>query len=138
VLGQAAEAKSAGGVEIKDLFDRGGRRRVLNDSTVDTVIALRNGAQQLAVAPEVAEVVADAPGDFLSLLLRDDRLDLPREPIHIANQAVSVKHKNSTIGHLGHEAKELEVVAMELVGVIEGNRANLARRSMRTRSMSAR
>src|ERR1700693_5487507 len=35
VLGQAAEAKSAAGVEPKDFFDRGCRQGVFNDFTVD-------------------------------------------------------------------------------------------------------
>ncbi|HXJ48640.1 MAG TPA: hypothetical protein VNF91_05675 [Candidatus Acidoferrum sp.] len=127
VLGQAAEAKSAAGVEPKDLLDRGGHRGVLNDLAVDAPVALRDGAQQLAVAPEVAEIVADASRDLLSFLLRDDRLDLPRQPVDIADQAVPVEHKDLPLGHLGHEAKELEVVAMKAIGVIEGNRADLGR-----------
>jgi hypothetical protein len=57
--------------------------------------------------------------DFLSLFLRDDRLDLPRQPVDVADQAVPVEHKDLALGHLGHEAKELEVVAMKAIGVIE-------------------
>src|SRR6202521_52388 len=128
VLSQAAEAKSAGCVEAKDLLDRGARHGVLNDLAVDAPIALRDGAQQLAVTPEVAEIVADAPGDLLSLLLRDDRLDLPRQPVDVADQAVPVEHKDLALGHLGHEAKELEVVAMKAIGVIEGNCTDQGRR----------
>src|SRR6202165_5592042 len=127
VLGQAAEAKSAAGVEPKDLLDRGCRQGVFNDLTVDTAVVLRDWAQQIAVAPQVAKVVADAPGDFLSLLLRDDRLDLPRQPVDVADQAVPVEHKDLALGHLGHEAKELKVVAVEAIGVIEGNRTDLGR-----------
>src|SRR5487761_157968 len=128
VLGQAAEAKSAAGVETKDFFDRGRRQGVFNDSTVDTAVALRDRAQQLAVAPQVAEIVADAPCDLLSLLLRDDRLDLPRKPVDVADQAVPVEHKDLTFSHLCHEAEELKVVAVETIGVIEGNRTDLGRR----------
>src|SRR5258708_4240652 len=125
VLGEAAEAESAAGVEPKDFFDCGCRHGVLSDLTVDTAVALRDRAQHLTVAPQVAEIVADAAGDFLSLLLRDDRLDLPREAVDVADQAVPVEHKDSALGHLGHEAKELKVVAMEAIGVIEGNRTDL-------------
>src|SRR6266516_7656189 len=128
VLGEAAETKSAAGVEPNDFFDRGCRQGVFNDLTFDTAVALRDRAQQLAVAPQVAEIVADAPGDFLSLLLRDDRLDLPRQPVDVADQAVPVEHKDSAFGHLGHEAEELKVVAMESVGVIESNSTDLGRR----------
>ncbi|HEV3102940.1 MAG TPA: hypothetical protein VG426_11470 [Candidatus Dormibacteraeota bacterium] len=128
VVGQAAEAKSAGGVEAKDLLDRGGRRGVLNDLAVNAPIALRDCAQQFAVAAQVAEIVADAPGDLLSFLLRNDRLDLPRQPVDVADQAVPVEHKDLALGHLGHEAKELEVVAMKAIGVIEGDRTDLGRR----------
>src|SRR5713226_7452126 len=39
VLGEAAEAKSAAGVEPKDFFDRGRRHGVFNDLTVDTRVA---------------------------------------------------------------------------------------------------
>ncbi|HEY7958530.1 MAG TPA: hypothetical protein VID20_00570 [Sphingomicrobium sp.] len=128
VLSQAAEAKSTAGVEPKDLLDRGGRRGVLNDLAVDAPIALRDRAQQFAIAPEVAEIVADAPCDLLSFLLRDDRFDLPRQPVDVADQAVPVEHKDLALGHLGHEAEELEVVAMKAVGVIESNRTDLGRR----------
>ncbi|HUZ85995.1 MAG TPA: hypothetical protein VNF26_03510 [Candidatus Baltobacterales bacterium] len=128
VLSQAAEAKSASGVEAKDLLDCRGRSRVFNDLAVDAPIALRDGAQQFAVATQVAEIVADAPSDLLSFLLRDDRLDLPRQPVDVTDQAVPVEHKDLALGHLGHEAKELEVVAMEAIGVIEGNRTDLGRR----------
>src|SRR5712692_10696639 len=62
VLGQAAQAKSAAGVEPKDFFDGGCRQGVFNDLTVDAAVALRDRAQQLAASPQEAEIVADAPG----------------------------------------------------------------------------
>src|SRR2546428_10115448 len=128
MLGQGAKAETTGRVELKDRRDPRSGLRVLNDATVDAAVALRDRAQQLAVAPQVAEIVADAPGDFLSLLLRDDRLDLPRQPVDVADQPVAIEYKDSALGHLGHEAKELEVVAMEAIGVIEGHRPDRGRR----------
>jgi hypothetical protein len=128
VFRRRSEAETTSGVQPTDLFDRGRSSRVLNDLAVDAPIALRDGARQFAVAPQVVEIVADAPCNLLSLLLSDDRLDLPRQPVDVADQAVPVEHKDLALGHLGHEAKELEVVAMKAIGVIEGNRTDLGRR----------
>src|SRR6266567_3515284 len=81
VVGQRPEAETTSGVQVKDLFDGGRCHGIFNYAAVDAAVALRDGAQQLAIAPQVAEVVPDAAGDLLSLLLRDDGFDLPGKPV---------------------------------------------------------
>src|SRR5581483_2089901 len=49
----------------------------------------------------------------------------PGEPIDIADQAVGVEDQDAALGHFGHEAEELDVVAVKAIGVVEGHTADL-------------
>jgi hypothetical protein len=126
VVGQRPQAETTSGVELKDFLDGGCCRWVLNYAAVDPAVALRDGAQQLPVASQVPEIVPNAPGDLLSLLLSNDRLDLPRQPIDVAYEAVAIDDKDSALRHLGHKAKALEVVAVKAIGVVEGDSTDVS------------
>ncbi|HVD02219.1 MAG TPA: hypothetical protein VNG93_13915 [Candidatus Dormibacteraeota bacterium] len=124
VLGQGPEAEAAAGIEPEDLPDHRSSHGILSDLASHAQVALGDGAQQMAVAAQVMEVVANPSGDLLALLLGDDGLDLPGEPIEVADQATGVEDQDPPLGHLGHEAEELKVIAVKSVGVVEGDGAD--------------
>ena len=85
VVRERLEAERACGVQLEDLSDDRRDLRVLDDRTVEAAIALRDDAEEVPCALEVAEVVPHPTGDLHSLLLGHYRLHLPGQLIDRAH-----------------------------------------------------
>jgi hypothetical protein len=128
VLGQRPDGVVTRRVELENFADDRAGLRAFNDLAVHAHVPLRHDAQQVPVALQEAEVVTNSPGDPLALLLRHDGLDLPRQLVHVADEPVALEHEASPRFHVGHEAEECDVVAMEAVLIVERQGTDLARR----------